>query len=740
MAHKHAEHNCEAHNSATDPRCVCDHNPGGECHCPPNECKCNQRHHLEKKTQVGHNCCETGGEHQHPDDHSHHDQMDHSHHNADAFKSQVLLALGLTIPTVYFSHTVEMLLGYKALSFPYSNFLPAVFGIVLFFTAGKVFLTTGWQELKSKQPGMMALIAMAMVVAFVYSSVLTVSDLFGSPIGHMDFWWELATLITIMLVGHWIEMSAVMKASNALGELKIMLPDLASVLRGKKYEEVAVSSVQLEDQLAIAPGGIIPVDGVVISGKAKVNESMLTGEAALVQKEKGSTVFAGTVLSSDENLKSGSLVIKATATGKDTAFSQILRMVEEAQKSKSSTQRLADRAAGWLFYIALASAALTALYWLINGTQDANFVFERIVTVLVIACPHALGLAIPLVTAITTAKAASSGLLIRNRQMFEQAAKLHIVLFDKTGTLTLGNRSVSEVRVAAKSKLQDSTKALALAAAVEISSEHSLGRAIVSHAGELKLPKAKEFESLTGQGVSGLVGKARVVVGSPALLVQNNIRMEVSDVLWADQATHAGYTVICVVVDNNLEALISVGDVLRPASAEAVYQLQLERIRVGLLTGDAQGVADNIAKTLRITEVFAETMPWQKSELIKKIQGEQVVVGFVGDGINDAPALAQADVSFAIGAGTNVAIESAGIVLISDDPGAVVRAVKLSRKVRTKSLQNLWWAAGYNILAIPLAAGVFMPLGLVLTPAIGAVLMSLSTLIVAINAQTLRKL
>jgi len=740
MAHKHAEHNCEAHNSATDPRCVCDHNPGGECHCPPNECKCNQKHHLEKKTQEGHNCCETGGEHQHPDDHSHHDHMDHSHHNADAFKSQVLLALGLTIPTVYFSHTVEMLLGYKSLSFPYSNFLPAVFGIVLFFTAGKVFLTTGWQELKSKQPGMMALIAMAMVVAFGYSLVLTVSDLFGSPIGHMDFWWELATLITIMLVGHWIEMSAVMKASNALGELKSMLPDLASVLRGKKYEEVAVSSVQLEDQLAIAPGGIIPVDGVVISGKAKVNESMLTGEAALVQKEKGSTVFAGTVLSSDENLKSGSLVIKATATGKDTAFSQIVRMVEEAQKSKSNTQRLADRAAGWLFYIALASAALTALYWLINGTQDANFVFERIVTVLVIACPHALGLAIPLVTAITTAKAASSGLLIRNRQMFEQAAKLHIVLFDKTGTLTLGNRSVSEVRVAAKSKLQDATKALALAAAVEISSEHSIGRAIVTHAGELKLANAKEFESLAGQGVSGLVGKARVVVGSPALLVQNNIRMEVSDVLWADQATHAGYTVICVVVDNNLEALISVGDVLRPTSAEAVYQLQLERIRVGLLTGDAQGVADNIAKILRITEVFAETMPWQKSELIKKIQGEQVVVGFVGDGINDAPALAQADVSFAIGAGTNVAIESAGIVLISDDPGAVVRAVKLSRKVRTKSLQNLWWAAGYNILAIPLAAGVFMPLGLVLTPAIGAVLMSLSTLIVAINAQTLRKL
>ena len=739
MAKKLTEHNCEAHNSATDPRCVCDHNPGGECHCPPNECKCDQKHHLAKKTQEGHNCCVTGGEHQHHDDHSAQEHMDHSHHNAGAFKSQVLLATALTIPTVYFSHTVEMLLGYKALAFPFSNFLPAVFGIVLFFTAGKVFLTTGWQELKAKQPGMMALIALAMVVSFGYSLVLTVSDLFGSPIGHMDFWWELATLIAIMLFGHWIEMSAVMKASNALGELKSMLPDLASVLRGKKFEEVPVGRVQLEDQLAISPGGIIPVDGVVVSGKAKVNESMLTGEAALVQKVKGSAVFAGTVISTDEALKSGSLVIKATATGKDTAFSQIVRMVEEAQKSKSNTQRLADRAASWLFYVALASAFLTALYWMLNGTQDANFVLERIVTVLVIACPHALGLAIPLVTAITTARAASSGLLIRNRQMFEQAAKLHIVLFDKTGTLTFGNRSVSEVRVAAKSNIGDGNKVLALAAAVETSSEHSIGKAIVAHAGELKLPKAKEFESLAGQGVSGLVGKSEVIVGSPALLVRNNIRMEVSDVLWADQATHAGYTVICVVVDNNLEALISIGDVLRPTSVEALYQLQLERIRVGLLTGDSQGVADNISKTLRITEVFAEAMPWQKSELIKKLQSENVLVGFVGDGINDAPALAQADVSFAIGAGTNVAIESAGIVLISDDPAAVVRAVKLSRKVRTKSLQNLWWAAGYNILAIPLAAGVFMPLGLVLTPAIGAVLMSLSTLIVAINAQTLRK-
>ncbi len=684
--------------------------------------------------------------HHHDDPHAHHPHEDHqahdhSQHSPDMFKKQVLLASLLTLPTLYFSHTLQSLLNFSAASFPGSMYLPAIFGIVLFFTSGRVFLTSGFQELKSRKPGMMALIAMALIVSFGYSLALTIAELLGRPIGHMDFWWELATLITIMLVGHWLEMAAAMKASNALSELKSMLPDTANVLRGKKYENVPVSSIELGDQIAIAPGGIIPVDGHVVSGKAHVDESMLTGESALFLKETGSDVFAGTVISSDGMSASGALVVRASATGVNTLFSQIVEMVDQAQKSKSSTQRLADRAAGWLFYVAIASALLTTLYWVLDGSQDITFVLERVVTVLVIACPHALGLAIPLVTAITTAKAASSGLLIRNRQMFEEAAKLNVVLFDKTGTLTLGKRSVTEVRIANKANIRDVDKTLGLAASVEGSSEHSLGKAIVAaaEAKGVKVPKAKEFAALAGLGVSAVVGKAKVVVGSPALLVQNNIRMEVSDVLWADQATFSGYTVICVVVDGNLEALISVGDVLRETSAAAVYELQVERLHVGLLTGDAQGVADNIAKDLKITEVFAEVLPWHKAEILKKLQAEGASVGFVGDGINDAPALAQADVSFAIGAGTNIAIESAGIVLISDDPGAVVRAVKLSRRVRAKSLQNLWWAAGYNILAIPLAAGVFMPLGLVLTPAIGAVLMSLSTLIVAINAQSLRK-
>ncbi|NDD26392.1 MAG: heavy metal translocating P-type ATPase [Actinobacteria bacterium] len=604
-----------------------------------------------------------------------------------------------------------------------------------------MFLTTGWQEIKAKQPGMMALIAMALTVAFAYSLFLTTSDLLGYNFGHMDFWWELATLVTIMLIGHWIEMSAVMSASNALGELKSLLPDTALLVSGKKHSTVPVSQIKIGDQIMVGPGAAVPVDGVVVSGSAKLDESMLTGESTLVEKETGSTVFAGTTVSADGDLKLGSLVIQATGTGANTAFSQILKLVEQAQASKSKTQRLADQAAGWLFYVAFAAALVTAIYWWLNGTQSADFVLERIVTVLVIACPHALGLAIPLVTSITTAKAATSGLLIRNRQMFEQAAKLHAVLFDKTGTLTYGKRGVSAIRIANKSKLQDEDKILAIAASVEFSSEHSLAKAIVDAADKrnLKLKPIKNFEALAGKGVSAKVGKFEVLVGSPALLVERNIRMEVIDLVWADQATGSGSTVICVVVDGVLEGLFKFGDLIRESSAEAVYELQRERIRVAILTGDARGVADYVAKEISVSEVFAEALPWQKTEVIKNMQKDKSVVGFVGDGVNDAPALAQADVSFAVGAGTNVAIESAGIVLISDDPTAVVRAVKLSKRVRAKSLQNLWWAAGYNILAIPLAAGLFMPLGLVLTPALGAVLMSLSTLIVAINAQTLRK-
>jgi len=693
------------------------------CDCPPGECTCNHEHKAMDHSKMDHS------------------SMDHSAHDPNVFKKQVLLATLLTIPVVYFSHTIQMLFGFKALGFVGAQYIPAVLGIVLFFISGRVFLTSGLQEIKSKKPGMMALIALALVVSFLYSLFLTLSQLVGFGLSGMDFWWELATLILIMLVGHWLEMKAVMSASGALGELKNLIPDSATLLVGKKQTTVLVAEIKLGDKIVIAPGALVPVDGVVVSGSAKVNESLLTGEAALVEKLEGSLVFAGTSNTFDESLKAGSLVIEATATGNNTAFSQIVMLVEQAQKTKSKTQRLADRAAGWLFYVALSSAVITASYWMINGTQSADFVLERVVTVLVIACPHALGLAIPLVTAITTAKAASSGLLIRNRSMFEQAAKLHAVLFDKTGTLTEGRRGVMSIRLASKSKLYDEDKVLALAAGVESGSEHSIAKSIMDAADKrsLKLLKLKGFEALAGKGVSGSLGKYSVLVGSPALLVERNIRMEVTDLVWADQVTNNGQSVICVVVDGVLEALLKVGDVIRPTSAQAVYELQSQRITVGMLTGDAQGVANHVATELKISEVFAEALPWQKAETIKNLQAHKAVIGFVGDGVNDAPALAQSDVSFAVGAGTNIAIETAGIVLLSSDPMAVVRAVRLSKRVRAKSMQNLWWAAGYNILAIPLAAGLFMPLGLVLTPALGAVLMSVSTLIVAINAQMLRR-
>ncbi len=672
--------------------------------------------------------------------HENHDG-DHQAHDPNLFKKQILLALALTIPATYFSPTVQMLLWFTALSFPGSNYFPALAGIALMATSGRVFLSSGWKEIKAKRPGMMALIALALSVSFVYSLYLTLSQLVGFNSSGMDFWWELATLILIMLIGHWLELSAVGSANGALGELKALIPDTAVLLVGKKHKEVSVSEINIGDRLVIAPGAVIPVDGVVVDGQAKVNESMLTGESALVEKFKGSLVYAGTKNTFDESLKAGSLVIEATATGQNTAFSQIVLLVAEAQKTKSNTQRLADKAAGWLFYVALGSALATAIYWITNGTQSADFVLERVVTVLVIACPHALGLAIPLVTAITTAKAASSGLLIRNRSMFEQASKLHAVLFDKTGTLTEGVRGVLSVRVANKSKLYDEDKILSLAAGVESGSEHSIAKAILTAADKrgLKLLKLKDFQEIAGNGVSGTLGKYSVLVGSPALLVERNIRMEVVDLVWSDQATSSGQSVVCVVVDDVLEGLLKVGDVVRDTSAEAIYELKAQRIRVGMITGDAQGVANFVAKELAVDEVFAEALPNQKAAIIKKLQEHKAMIGFVGDGVNDAPALAQADVSFAVGAGTNVAIESAGIVLISSDPLAVVRAVKLSKRVRAKSLQNLWWAAGYNILAIPLAAGVFMPLGLVLTPALGAVLMSLSTWIVAINAQALRR-
>ena len=782
-SHGSHEHKCE-HHGDNSPMCSCDHNPGGECHCPPNECKCDQEHHLLGQTQEGHNCCATDGQHDHGShdnsaighdhsghdhsghdhsghdhsghdhsghaghdhsgheghDHSGHEGHDHSHHDPGMFKKQFWFALALTVPTMVFSHTVQMLFGVMW-NFPLMELIPAAFGIAIFFTGGKVFLKSGWQEVRAKRPGMMALIALALVVAFAYSLFITVATVANLGWKGMDFWWELAALVTIMLLGHWIEMSSVMKASDAVGALAQLLPATADLLENGVTRSVSLSALKVGDIVLVRPGAAVPADGEVIEGESKVNEAMITGESAPVAKQVGSSVIAGTINATNDVLGEGALTVRLTAVGDDTALAGIVRLVREAQASKSKTQVLADKAAGWLFYAALGSAIVTAVVWSLLGTQSPDFVLERIVTVLVIACPHALGLAIPLVNSIVTSKAASQGILIRDRRAFEEARRVDVVLFDKTGTLTTGQRGFVAAHLAHQSSLRSTDELVALAAGVEQFSEHSIGRAIASEAlrRRVEVPQVTDFRTVPGQGVSGIIGAQNILVGGPVLLTGRNVDIHVTDLVKADAANHAGNTVVYVVLDGAMLGYIELGDVIRETSEQAVLALRLMRKRVGMLTGDAQGVATEVGKQLGIGEIFAEVLPHQKADLVRRVQLDRSRVAMVGDGVNDAPALAVADVGIAIGAGTDVAIESAGLILISDDPTAVPQAIDLSRRSYAKMVQNLIWGAGYNVIAIPLAAGAFMPLGLVLSPALGAVLMSLSTIIVAANAQLLRR-
>lgn len=675
-------------------------------------------------------------EHEHHD-HSHHE---HAHHDPAKFKGQFWFSLLLTVPAMVFSSTVQSLLGFHIPAFAFDYLIPAVFASVLFFTGGRVFLKSARQEFASRQLGMMALISLALVVAFGYSLYVTIVRAVGGPMG-MDFWWELATLISIMLLGHWIEMSSVMSAQNALGELAKLLPETAEVVDGELTRKVLVSELRAGDEVLIRPGAAIPADGVVISGRSRVNEAMITGESTDVPKAIGDQVIAGTINETSTELGKGSLTVRVMAVGADTLLSGIMRLVAEAQASKSRVQRLADKAAGWLFYVALGSAAITALVWALVGGQTADFVLERVVTVLIIACPHALGLAIPLVSSITTTKAARAGILVRDRAAFEQARRANVVIFDKTGTLTTGKRGVLNIGLAKGSLLTTKDELLALAAAVENKSEHSIALAIVeeARARSLEIAKATKFEVVTGQGVRALVGGASILVGGPAVLTANRIDIDVTDLVKVASANEQGRTVIYVLVDGALAGYIELGDQIRPESKQAVLDLQIQRRRVALVTGDATGVAQAVALELGITEIYAEVLPKGKADLVRQMQADGSKVAMVGDGVNDAPALAQADVGIAIGAGTDVAIESAGLILVKDDPSAVAQAMALSARSQTKMRQNLFWAVGYNALAIPLAAGVFMPLGLVLSPALGAVLMSLSTIIVAVNAQLLRR-
>jgi Cu2+-exporting ATPase len=655
------------------------------------------------------------------DTHSTHDK--HAGHSPNMFKQKFWLSLLFTIPTLLFSVTVQEWLGFE-LVFEGSDYIPAVFGTIIFFYGGLVFLKGARTELADRQPGMMTLISMAITVAFIYSVLVTLRLVSG-----MDFWWELATLVTIMLLGHWLEMASVQSAQGALKELAKLLPDEAELVDGDKKRVVSVSELKIGDRVLIRPGAGVPVDGRVVKGASEVNESMLRGESKLVKKEVGAEVIAGTINAS------GALTVEVTKIGGDTALAGIMRLVEDAQTSKSKTQILADKAAFYLTFIALGAALLTGVGWWLAG-ESAGFIFERIVTVLVIACPHALGLAIPLVTAISTTLAAKNGLLVRERMALESARNVDVVLFDKTGTLTKGEQGVVDIVASDKSRV------LSLAAALEHESEHPIAKAIVHYTEEEDVSPARisEFTSLSGRGVRARMDKKDVYVGGPKLLEELNIAPDGELQTIADEGSAQGKTVVYVVEGKAVLGVIMLADVIREESREAVTELHAMGKRVAMLTGDSEGVAAWVAKELGIKEYFAQVLPENKAETVKKLQADGSKVAMVGDGVNDAPALTQANIGIAIGAGTDVAIESAGIVLAGSDPRGVARIIRLSGRTYSKMLQNLAWATGYNALAIPLAAGVASSLGFVLSPALGAVLMSLSTIIVAVNAQLLRRM
>jgi P-type Cu2+ transporter len=670
-------------------------------------------HHAGPGTNEGH-AAESGHVHTH----------DHGDHAA-TFRDRFWLTLLLTIPVVVWSHHIQMWAGYTAPTFPGSELLAPVLGSVVFFYGGWPFLTGGLQEARARRPGMMLLIAMAITVAYT-ASLTTSLGWFAQEV-----WWELALLISIMLLGHWIEMRAIGHAQGALAALAELLPDDAERLApGGEPETVPIARLQPGDVVLVRPGARVPADGTVVGGSGDVDESMLTGESNPVRRVIGDRVVAGTV-SADASLR-----VEVDAVGDDTALAGIQRLVAQAQASRSRAQALADRAAALLFYVAVTAGAVTAAAWVALG--HPAFAIDRTVTVLIIACPHALGLAVPLVTAISTSKSARSGILVKDRLALERMRTVDAVLFDKTGTLTRGEHVVTDL---AASPGADVDELLRLAGAVEADSEHPLARAIHSHArDELgTLPDATDFRSLTGRGVQARVHGAEVAVGGPALLRERHLSVPPELVATTDAWARRGAAVLHVVRDGAVIGALSLEDEIRDVSRPAVDQLHAAGVTVGMITGDARQVADAVAAELGIDEVFAEVLPEDKDAKVADLQARGLTVAMVGDGVNDAPALARADVGIAIGAGTAVAIESAGIVLASDDPRGVVAIRRLSAATYRKMVQNLWWAAGYNLVAIPLAAGVLAGAGFVLPMALGAVLMSTSTLVVALNAQLLRR-
>ncbi|HEY9525989.1 MAG TPA: copper-translocating P-type ATPase [Anaerolineales bacterium] len=666
----------------------------------------------EKLSHVDHSAHEGHGT-----DHTGHEQM---------FRTRFWWSLLLSIPVLLYSGMIQMWLGFTPPALPFSEWIPFIFSMVIFGYGGVPFLQMAVPELRERKPGMMTLISLAISVAFSYSVAAQFINL-GE-----GFFWELVTLIDIMLLGHWLEMRSVRQASGALNELAKLMPDTAErIHHDDSTEIVAVSALKHGDVVLVRPGASIPADGEVIDGHSNVNESMITGESHPVHKMNGAKVIAGTINGE------GSLRLRVSATGNETALAGIMRLVEQAQQSKSKTQVLADKAAGWLFYIALASAIITAIAWTIAGTFNIE-VLNRVVTVLVIACPHALGLAIPLVVAITTAMGAKNGILVRNRLALEAARDIDVVIFDKTGTLTKGQFGVVEIATADG---WDSDRALALAAALESDSEHLIAQAIRRFARDRKLtlPAIRDFSALKGRGVQATVEGQTYYVGGPRLLEMLALTPESNIREFTDSANARAQSVVYLTTREKILGAISIADVIRPESKQAVEELGKMGIEVAMLTGDSQAVAKAVASQLGIQRVFAEVLPEHKDQKVIELQKLGKRVAMVGDGVNDAPALTRADVGIAIGGGTDVAIESAGLILVNSNPLDVVKIFRLSRASYSKMLQNLWWAAGYNIVAIPLAAGVLANWGILLSPAVGALLMSVSTIVVAINAQLLRR-
>ncbi|RJQ74175.1 MAG: heavy metal translocating P-type ATPase [Desulfobacteraceae bacterium] len=642
------------------------------------------------------------------------------------FRNRFWVCLALTVPALIWEPMLQEWFGYKAPQFPGAHLIPALFGSVVFFYGGWVFVQGAVREMADRLPGMMTLIALAISVAFIYSAAVTLG-----LSGHA-LWWELSTLVTIMLLGHWIEMRSIFQAKGALKELAKLLPDTAVRLTADdRTEEVPVDRLQPGDLILIRPGAGIPADGTIQSGLSQVNEAMITGESNPVEKREGGKVIAGTVNGE------GSLRVEVTGTGDKTALAGIMRLVQQAQGSRSRAQALADRAAFFLTLTAIGAGAGTLVIWLAWGAA-LDFTITRLVTVLVIACPHALGLAVPLVIAISTTLGARNGLLVRDRRGLEEARRIGVVVFDKTGTLTLGDHRV--IDTAAADGIEKN-EALRLAAAVEHDSEHPIAQALLKSAGEkaIAVPGARGFQAIPGQGVEARVEGRELMVGGPALLRKRAIAPAAELRRAADRFGQNGQAAVYLIEADHALAVFAIADAIRPESYEAVRRLKQEGVAVAMLTGDSPAVANSVARELSIDTVFAEVLPEDKAGTIKELQQRGKRVAMVGDGVNDAPALVTADIGIAIGAGTDVAVEAGDVVLVRNDPRDVPRIVSLSRASYRKMVQNLWWAAGYNIVAIPLAAGALAWAGILLSPAVGAVLMSASTVIVAVNAQLLRR-